>query len=184
MIPTDILRDEHRLITVMLDIMESLCLRLEANPDVNHDHLDLIIDFIRAFADRCHHAKEEKSLFPALEAAGVPRENGPIGVMLKEHALGRNLTSVMEEALAGMRAGDRAGTAMFIRASREYVSLLRSHIRKENNVLFTMAGEKLSPAEQKRVMDEFERIEREETGPGAHEKYHELLRSLRDQYLH
>jgi hemerythrin-like domain-containing protein len=47
------------------------------------------VDFVRNFADRCHHAKEEENLFPRMEARGVPRDGGPIGVMLFEHEEGR-----------------------------------------------------------------------------------------------
>jgi hemerythrin-like domain-containing protein len=39
-----------------------------------------LIGWLRGFADRTHHAKEERSLFPALAAAGISSEGGPIEV--------------------------------------------------------------------------------------------------------
>ena len=44
-----------------------------------------VIDFSKNFTDVCHHTKEEKSLFPALEKAGLPTNMGPIAMMLMDH---------------------------------------------------------------------------------------------------
>ena len=89
----------------------------------------------------------------------------------------------MDKALNGLRKGSADASTGFIKNARGYVELLTEHIHKENNVLFVMADQKLSPEEQKRIGDDFERIEREETGEGVHEKYHTLLHELRDAYL-
>lgn len=58
--------------------------------------LEQLLNFFRVFADLCHHGKEEQYLFPALEAAGIPRESGPAGVMLAEHAEGPRLRAAYE----------------------------------------------------------------------------------------
>jgi hemerythrin-like domain-containing protein len=181
--PTGILREEHEHILVMLDVVGAVCDRLERGEKVDAAHLAQIIDFIRGFADGCHHAKEEHVLFPALEAAGIPREGGPIGVMLHEHVLGRNFVKNMDASLAGIGKGDAAAARSFVENARGYAQLLANHIHKENNVLFVMADQHLSPIEQERVGAEFDRVEREETGEGVHEKYHAMLHALRDAYL-
>jgi len=64
-----------------------------------------LLDFFQIFVDKCHHAKEEEVLFPALLDAGLPREGGPDQVMLAEHATGRKLVSDMYAALANYRSG-------------------------------------------------------------------------------
>ena len=181
--PTEILREEHELILVMLAIMEKICGILEKKETVNNYHLVQIIDFIRTFADKCHHAKEEKVLFPALEAVGIAREGGPVGVMLQEHIMGRNFVKNMDNALGKIHGGAISAIDDFIINTRGYVELLDGHIHKENNILFVMADQRLSPDDQKRIGIEFERIEKEETGAGVHEKYHSLLHELRDIYL-
>ncbi len=180
---TDILKQEHELILVMLQILDAACARLEEGEKVNPDHLAGMIDFIRNFADRCHHAKEENILFPALRQAGIGQENGPIGVMLAEHAEGRFFTKGMGEALEEIRAGDSVAAGRFIGDAAGYVKLLDGHIMKENNILFRMADEMLSDDRQKELLKEFDRVEREEIGAGVHEKYHEMLRGLRDIFL-
>jgi hemerythrin-like domain-containing protein len=96
---------------------------------------------LKEFADKCHHAKEEGLLFPALTQAGIPERGGPLGVMLSEHIHGRDLVRKMEDAL-----GNTLDYKKFATASKEYVSLLQSHIEKENSILFPMAERTLDPA--------------------------------------
>jgi hemerythrin-like domain-containing protein len=45
----------------------------------------------KTIPDVCHHGKEENSLFPELEKKGMPRNAGPIAVMLMEHEMTRKL---------------------------------------------------------------------------------------------
>ena len=180
---TDILKEEHSLILVMLQVLDTACATMESGGHVDHGDIADMIDFIRNFADRCHHAKEENLLFPAMEKAGISRDRGPIGVMLAEHTAGRNFVKGMDKALGQMKAGDETAAEMFIADTQGYVSLLDGHIMKENNVLFAMADENLSDGQQKELIEGFERVEREEIGAGVHEKYHEILHRLRDRYL-
>jgi hemerythrin-like domain-containing protein len=79
---TQQLRAEHEGIQLMLRILEAICRKLEAGERVNPDHMEGIIEFFRVFVDHCHHGKEEELLFPVMEAAGVIKQGGPLGVML------------------------------------------------------------------------------------------------------
>ncbi len=177
---TEDLKNEHVHILAMIKVMETICDRLESNIRVPSEHLDMVLDFIRGFADRCHHAKEEDVLFPALEQAGIPREGGPVGVMLHEHTRGRELVKGLAEGVKTYKgSGEASG---IVENARSYADLLRQHIYKEDNVLFMMADERLSAEEQDRLFEEFERIEKERIGEGMHEKYHEMLHSLMEMY--
>ena len=73
---------------------------------------------------------------------------------------------------------DAPARAQVVSNVRGYVALLRDHIAKEDEMLFPMADELFSPARQERVLEGFERVEREETGEGAHEKFHALAAKL------
>lgn len=182
--PTDILKEEHELILEMLGVIEAACAKIDGGERPDTGRLGMMIDFIRNFADKCHHAKEETLLFPALEKAGIPREGGPVGVMLHEHVLGRDFVRVMDDALQKMKSGDERAARHFVENARGYVTLLTAHINKENNVLFGMAEQRLGPAEEQTLMEGFDRVEREEIGEGVHEKYHALLHDLRAAYIH
>jgi hemerythrin-like domain-containing protein len=180
---TEELVHEHAAIMQMLDILEKACVRLESGRQVPPEHLLQMVDFFKTFADGCHHSKEEEYLFPALESVGIPREQGPIGVMLSEHDLGRKYMSGMKEALSKFPGEDSAATISFVREARAYLDLLRMHIYKENNVLFPMADLRLSEVRQTELLKEFERLERDVVGAGKHEEYHSLLKTLKGIYL-
>lgn len=181
--PTQILKDEHQAIKLMLRIAESACQRLTSGHAVPSTDLSDIVDFIKGFADRCHHAKEEDLLFPAMEESGVPRRGGPIGVMLAEHTQGREFVKNMGAAAEKLEKGDRQAASQFIENARNYVALLSQHIDKEDNVLYPIADQRLSAPAQERLEREFERVEKEILGPGKHEEYHALLEKLEKAYL-
>jgi hemerythrin-like domain-containing protein len=181
--PTDILKEEHRHIELMLSILERMCRKLEANEQVNLNHLDQSIGFLKGFADACHHMKEENLLFPAMEKTGFSREAGPVAVMLHEHTLGRTYIAAMTAATAAMKQAGGNASAKFVEAARGYISLLSEHIAKEDNVLFHMADMHLSAETQSHLVREFERVEREEIGETAVEGYHTLLKTLKGTYF-
>lgn len=180
---TEVLKTEHRAIKLMLDILESINQRLERGETVPSADLAAIVEFIRVFADRCHHGKEEDLLFPAMERAGIPSEGGPIGVMLAEHEIGRTYVRGLAEAAAELAAGNADACTAVVRNARGYITLLRDHIDKEDNILYMMAEMHVSPDTDKRLVEEFERVEEEKIGHGKHEEFHELLHRLRDTYL-
>ncbi|HQL00130.1 MAG TPA: hemerythrin domain-containing protein [Smithellaceae bacterium] len=181
--PTEILKKEHQLVLNMLKVMDAIGLKLESGQTVDPDDLADIIDFIRRFADGCHHAKEEKLLFVELEKAGLPRHDGPVAVMLREHEEGRHYARNMDEALQRLKNGDPSAAGTYAQNARGYIRLLANHIDKEDHVLFVMADQRLDQDAQKRLVEGFERVEREETGPDVHEKFHALLSRLQAAYL-
>ncbi|HEV8616799.1 MAG TPA: hemerythrin domain-containing protein [Methylomirabilota bacterium] len=147
MTPTDVLRDEHRVILRALELLE----RATAREPADAWWAD-VVAWLRAFADRNHHAKEEAALFPAMVKAGVPSENGPIAIMLEEHAEGRRLVATIGSATGGARA----------RAGRAYVALLRAHIDKENAIVFPLADAVLDAPADAALQREFEAVEVEQ----------------------
>jgi hemerythrin-like domain-containing protein len=181
--PLEDLRAEHEGILLMLRILERVCARLVPGGRLDMTHLDKIMEFFVVFVDKCHHGKEEEFLFPALEETGVPREGGPIGVMLREHAAGRTYVSQMRQTLTGYKAGNPGAGEGFQQHARQYTELLRQHIDKENNVLFVMAESRLPRAKEKELGRAFEKLEKERIGEGRHEEFHALLDQLQREYL-
>lgn len=182
-IATEQLKKEHAAIETMLTILDRICNKLHAGGKVDPEHLDRIVEFFRVFADRCHHGKEEEIFFPALEMAGIPKEGGPIGVMLGEHDRMRGLMHGLAEVVDRYRAGEeKAGEGIALYAS-DYSATLRGHIEKENNVLFKMAEIHLSPDEEREIAERFESMEVEKIGAGKHEELHAVLERLKGVYL-
>lgn len=178
MTPTETLRHEHDVILLVLTGIERGATSLKATLDADPEWLDTIVDFVRNFADRCHHGKEEKHLFVRLEERGIPREGGPIGVMLREHEQGRAFIRATADAAPGAVNGAASALEAAQVNLLGYVELLRGHIAKENDVLFPMADQVLTPEDQRELAEAFDRVEAEEMGEGVHERYHDLAHRL------
>ncbi len=175
---TIVLMDEHRVIERVLSALEKALQRLERGEGVEAEFFLKAAEFSQGFADGCHHRKEEGALFPAMVSSGLPRESGPISVMLAEHEEGRRLTRAMRAAAERMGAGDPRAVGDVMTHAAAYAALLRSHIAKEDGVLFPMADQVIVPAEAARLETAFERIEKEETGEGVHDKALDLASDL------
>lgn len=174
----DDLRQEHQAILSALEILDSMGHRLMATDPVESADLALLVGFLREFVDKCHHGKEEGFLFPAMVAAGLPREGGPLGVLLDEHAQGRVWIGRMQASLQ-----PALDAHAFAAAARGYRELLAVHLQKENSVLFPMAERALAPAQLEQLFEAFEKHEREVMGPHRHEQLHATLHELRSRYL-
>lgn len=175
---TNILMDEHKVIERVIAALETAASRLGSGQTVRPGFFIDASEFIKGFADGCHHKKEEGVLFPAMEAAGVPRDGGPIGAMLSDHEAGRLFNRNMRAAAERLAAGDQSAGAEIERNALGYARLLRQHIMKENMVLFPMADRVIPVGKQSEVAEAFEHIEHEETGAGVHEKYLALAEAL------
>jgi hemerythrin-like domain-containing protein len=178
---TQTLRHEHDVIGQALDILAALAGRVARDDPPPARDLEALLGFFTDFADGCHHVKEETILFPALEAAGVPRAGGPVGAMLAQHEEGRRLVGALRRELPGL-AGDAAARARFAAAARDYVALLEQHIAIENGVLFPHADELLGEAQDRVITAAFDRHEEVAMGPGVHQRFHRMLDELASRY--
>ena len=181
--PIEDLTAEHDGILLMLDVLERMSERITAGESVPTDHVKQVLDFLQVFADKCHHGKEELLLFPAMEEAGVPKEGGPLAVMLSEHGRGRQFIGEMNSLVNSYEKGESGALLVFTTPALQYVDLLRSHIWKENNVLFPMAKKAVPADKLKLIGEQFDRFEKEEIGQGTHEAFHEMIDKLSKTYL-
>lgn len=175
---TDILMQEHRVIERVLTVLEQAVARMESGAAVRPGLFLEAADFIKNFADGCHHHKEEGVLFTAMVNAGVPGHAGPIPVMLAEHEEARRYTQAMREAAERWEGGDDEAPVQVRRAARGYARTLRQHIAKEDGILFPLAGQAIAGNRQAEVLAEFERVEHEDVVAGTHEKYTALAERL------
>ncbi len=180
--PTEILSAEHRVIERVLDSLEKIADESQSVGRLNEGGARDVIEFLRNFADRCHHGKEEHNLFPAMQVQGFPASGSPIAVMLAEHEAGRSHIRIMDETLAPAAAGDGEALLRFVGHARAYCELLRQHILKEDSVLFVLADRVLGPDQQQALLDRFQQVEAEHMATGAHERYLALADRLSERY--
>ena len=178
---TDMLMAEHRVIERVLMALEKAVRRMEAGQVVRPGFFLDAAEFIRGFADECHHRKEEGVLFKALADNGMPAEQGPLATMLYEHEKGRQFTRGMSTAAKKWQNGKTTAKNEVISNALSYAGLLRQHISKEDQVLFPMANRIIPAEQQRKIVEDFERVEDEDTGKGTHEKFIELAEALEQE---
>lgn len=157
--PTDVLREEHRAIERALSALETVAQRVQNGEPMPIELIRDLLQFIRQFADQCHHCKEEQMLFPAMERRGFPAKHGPIAIMLSEHEEGRAHVRGLLKSIERYERKDPTVNNLIVSHSLAFASLLRSHIQKEDNVLFVMAEQHLAEQDQEELSAGFRRVE-------------------------
>lgn len=150
--PTAVLSDEHKNISCVINRVLKECDGINSGNSLNEDFFIKAVDFIRNYADKFHHSKEEDILFAELNKDGVLEHCNPIGQMLHEHDLGRGFVKGLSEAVG---KGDKAEA---VKNARGYCELLQEHIFKEDNILYPMADEALKEGAQKEIAEKFAKI--------------------------
>lgn len=140
------LMSEHRNIERALNALDSYAVLVRAGDVTERGDLGRFIRFLREYADRLHHGKEEDVLFAQMVQAGFPRDGGPIAVMLSEHDEGRALVREMRELSERPGAWSPEDARGAADAACRFSELLRAHIHKEDRILYPMAERHL-PAE-------------------------------------
>ncbi len=181
---TDILMAEHRGIERMLSIVDQAANRVERGELVPPRLFVDAATFFANFADRCHHAKEEKLLFTRMAERGIPVGGGPIGVMLAEHEQGRTRVRIMRAEGEQYAQGILQDPQKLVTAVHEYVRLLGQHIMREDRILYHIADQVLTPEDQRELVEGCERVEREDMGEGEHERFHAMIDELEGVMAH
>ena len=169
----DMLVREHEIITKVVLGLHGLSRHLREGRNVDASLLREAVSFMREFADKCHHAKEEEILFPALVAHGVPLHGCPLDALLHEHSQARHLVGQLDEAVESYQAAQSGSIEKVIAAIEPIERLYPDHIWKEDQMVFPML-ERLVPAETRRkIFAAFEKGEARKD-LGAHERFHQF----------
>lgn len=169
---------EHDGILFGLKVLDKMAQLIHDHQPIDAGDLKEMVHFLKLFADKCHHGKEEGLYFPRLEKAGIQNEGGPIGQLLLEHTEGRQYIALMKEATDNDLQAEE-----FARAALHYSQLMSGHIEKENLVLFKMGDHVLPAVEQRRLLDAFETFEEQIMGAGTHHQLHIMLDRFEEKYL-
>lgn len=177
----DLMVEEHKYIKRMLVVTRKYCYRVMKNQPVKYEDFYKIIDFVRNYADRHHHGKEEKLLFESMmKELGRPAEMLVRHGMLVEHDLGRLHMQELETALKKVMEGDDEARLDVIANAISYTHLLHRHIDKEDSVVYTFARRNLDRETQARLDAEGEVLEQEAEAQQVQQKYIQLLSELED----
>ncbi len=178
MVATDNLVSEHDVILSVLDFCEKYSNKISQPDFKDYSLLEQLVEFLRNFTDKLHHEKEEKYLFTKMVERGMSLEQGPLHCMLSEHAQGRQYVGGIANALDELKQGKAEAKAVLLQNLKNYISLLRDHIYKENNILYNMANNIFTEQDQTELISIFSKVDKELMGGGAPEKYRTWAKSL------
>lgn len=181
----DLLVSEHDNILKMLDVARSLSLDILRGEKVVPADLRAIVSFIRLYADGTHHGKEEEFLFKEMvDELGEMGTNLVRHGMLVEHDLARLYVSNLDAAITAYEeTGSDESRLDILVAIGSYCELLKRHIFKENNVVFTFGGRSLSKEALDRVESATEAFEKDPERTRVRREQLESLDRLVSKYL-
>jgi hemerythrin-like domain-containing protein len=177
MLPIGPLMIEHRLIERLIVLIEKEGSKIENDNLTDIDFIDDCIDFIRTYADRCHHGKEEDILFRDLKNKKLSSEHARIlNELIDEHKHARNITSKLINA-RNKYFSDTSNTTNQIYSFEIYeylkdlIDFYPEHIKKEDKEFFLPCMDYFSDKEKEKMLEEFRDFDRKL----IHEKYKKLL---------
>lgn len=162
---------EHRLIEKMLASFLRHIDKIEKSKKVNFPVIDVAVDFIKTYADRTHHGKEEEILFRDLAQKNLTPELKKImQELLEEHVWGRKTTAGLTAAKEKYLSGDENKLAEIIDLARQLANFYPRHIEKEDKHFFYPCQEYFTKEEQEKMLVEFWEFDRKM----IHEKYNKV----------
>ena len=178
----DLMMEEHKYIKRMLVVVRKACFKVVKSEEINYEDFNLMISFIRNFADSHHHKKEEVMLFNKMvDEIGETAEKVIKHGMLVEHDLGRFYIKSLEEALEDYKGGNKEAILDIIANAISYTHLLERHIDKEDKVIYKFAQRELNENILKNIDKEC--AEFENTNSNIKEENLSILECLEKKYI-
>ncbi|AVQ40197.1 TPA: hemerythrin domain-containing protein [Clostridium botulinum] len=178
----ELMVNEHKNIKRMLAVIRKYCFKVLKNQQLDYNDFYRIIDFVRNYADKHHHGKEEDYLFNRMiEEIKGPTEKLVKHGMLVEHDLGRLYMQNLEKALKALENGEEEAKIDIIANAVSYTDLLYRHIEKEDDVVYKFAERNLSKESLKKLDEDCKRIEKEAKEKGIQDKYINLIYELEEK---
>ncbi len=155
MMPIGPLMIEHRLIERMIALMEKGLQKAENENQVNARFIDTATRFIRDYADRCHHGKEEDILFRELKKKPISEEHKrTLHELVEEHKWGRETTARLVKANAIYEKGDKDALSEIVDCLRLLIDFYPKHIEKEDRHFFIPIMDYFSEPEKQALLNE------------------------------
>jgi hemerythrin-like domain-containing protein len=161
MMPIGPLMIEHRLIERMIRLLKHQLEKVRRLKTADPVFIDIAVDFIKNYADRCHHGKEEDILFRDLAKKGLSDEHrGIMDELIEEHARARKAAKNLLDAEERYLKGDAAALHDIVDSITWLVSFYPIHIEKEDRQFFMPVMSYLTKQEQDAMLQEFYEFDR------------------------
>jgi hemerythrin-like domain-containing protein len=167
--PMKKLVDEHVLIKRWVALIPVVIENLEVDSEEGRQLIRDGVDFIRSYADKYHHAKEEEILFKYFD-----EELDILKVMHEDHKQGRSHVKAILESL---EIKDKASIGKHLNAYRD---LLTEHIKKEDEILFPWMDKNLSTRQIGELFSKFNETD-DQIGYSP-SKYEEFIDRMEEKF--
>jgi hemerythrin-like domain-containing protein len=173
--PRGLLMMEHRLIERMIDVIREEIVRMEETGKADPHFIDTAVDFIRFYADKTHHGKEEDILFRLLNGKIMdPEDAQMMKDLVAEHKFARKTVSELVKAKEKYIEGNGDMIQVIREKLKTLVEFYPEHICKEDDVFFPNTESLFSNVELKNMLGEFFDFDKNM----IHEKYKLVLDQL------
>lgn len=175
MLPVAPLMIEHRLIERMIKIMAREVIRIKQDNQPNTDFINVAVDFIKTYADKLHHGKEEDVLFRDLAKKKMsPEHKKTMEELVREHVLGRGNVKKLIEARTEYIQGKKEAVKEILENMEILVKFYPKHIEKEDKHFFIPVMSYFNKDEQAAMLNEFNEFDRK----FIHVKYKNIVTEL------
>jgi hemerythrin-like domain-containing protein len=159
---------EHRLIERMISVIKDILAKIESKHSIDPVSVDIAVDFIRVYADRTHHGKEEDILFRELNNKPLTEEDRHIMTeLIEEHVFARQTTKAVIQANNRYRNGDKTPLADIAARLLTLTEFYPKIIYNEDEVFFPSSRNYFTEEEDQAMIAEFREFDRKM----IHEKY-------------
>lgn len=166
---------EHRLIEKMLGVIAREAARIRSGGTVDPLFIDAAVDFIRMYADRTHHGKEEDILFQELTGKALSKDDsGVMAELVDDHRQAREKVKALVSARERFQRGSAEAVKEIVSIMEWLTDFYPRHIRKEDKEFFPRTESYFSAEELEKILQAF----REFDGKMIHEKYESLVKRL------
>lgn len=175
--------EEHTYIVRVLRVMKIAAGKILNGEPINYEDFDKMIDFVKNYADVHHHGKEEQFLFQEMvNHLGKMGDNLVTHGMLVEHDWGRLFIAELVSALNRVKEGDNSARLDVIANAVGYANHLERHIKKEDDLVYVFAKNKLSEEVIQKVNQQTEEFEAEAEKKGIQNYYKNMVIELEKRY--
>ncbi|MBD3227828.1 MAG: cation-binding protein [Candidatus Lokiarchaeota archaeon] len=168
---------EHRLISRMIKVLKMELSKIRSNKEVDPVFIDIVVDFIRFYADKTHHGKEEDILFRELKKKDLSKiHEKTMNDLIKEHIFARKTTGNLVEAKEKYIKGDTEKLKEIIEMIETLVEFYPNHIETEDKHFFIPVIDYFTEEEQNQMLEEGRIFDRKM----IHRKYEHIVSEYED----
>lgn len=175
MMPIAPLMIEHRLIERMVKVMKNTVDLMDTTGKAGLEFIDEAVDFIRTYADKCHHGKEEDILFRLLAERKISDDHRKtMEALIEDHVRARQMTSELAAAKERYVPGEAETLNDMKAIINDLAAFYPGHIEKEDRHFFIPCMGYFTAIEQDDMLERFWEFDR----VLIHQKYRSVVEKL------